>query len=150
VTPRTTKLKDASKPKQTDKVKTTLGKLAAADQALTRLAQRALPTKPAYHIAKLARLASVEIELFYKQRNDLIKELGEERDTTPQEKMMGHQAKVMQVLPANEETYQARLQELSDIEVTLPWAPIDLEALGELVIMPADIIALGALLKDAA
>lgn len=143
-------LAEVTKHTPKDSVTILLGKLAAADAALARLANLQLPIKAAYHVAKLGRLAAQEIEIFYEQRNALIKELGEEREATPAEVATGRQGRVMAVLPANHETFTARLKELTDHEVTIPWGPIDPAILGERLITPADLIALGPLMKDPA
>lgn len=124
-------------------IPTTLGTLAAAAPALGRLAAQPLPVKAAYTVAKLLKLAGVEIDHFTELRNAMIRELGEERD--------GAEGKVVQVKPEHVETFTARLTELAAITVTLNWTPIDLAALPDTItVSPADLLALGPLVTDPA
>jgi len=119
-------------------ITTTLGTLAAAAPALGRLAAQALPITAAYRVAKLTKLAGVEIDHFTDLRNAMIKELGEEHpsDAGP----------VVQVKPEHVATFTARLTELAGVEVTLAWTPIDLASLPDTITLsPADLLALGPL-----
>jgi len=129
-------------------ITTTLAHLVSAEVALAKLGARPLPPKAAYHVAKLARLAGQEIEIFREKRNALIKELGNERDATDAEKAQGYVGQVMQVKPEHEKAFHARVRELGEIEVTLPWAPIDLVMLGDQPITAGDLLALGPLLTE--
>lgn len=139
-------LAEVKKHTPKDAVTTTLRQLVEAELALARLTARSLPTKTAYHIAKLARLAGQEIEIFRDKRHALIKELGAERDATPEEKAAGNPDRVFQVKPENNEDFQKRIKELGDIEVTIPWRPVTLSMLADQTITAADIITLGDLL----
>lgn len=124
-------------------ITTTLGTLAAAAPALGRLAAQALPITAAYRVAKLTRLAGVEIDHFTDLRNAMIKELGEEKpsDAGP----------VVQVKPEHVETFQARLTELAALDVTLAVDPLDLAALPDTITLsPADLLLLGPLVTDPA
>ncbi len=121
-----------------ESIKTTLGKLVAAGEALKRLSEKSLTPKIAYHVAKLARLAGPEIVSFQDRRIVLAKELGEAADDKGS----------WTVRPENVSVFNERIKELADIEVTLAYGPLDLEPLGN--ITPADIIALGDLLKEPA
>lgn len=138
-------LAEVKKHTPKDAVTSTLRQLVEAELALARLAARQLPAKPAYHIAKLARLVGQEVAIFRDKQNALIKELGAERDATPAEKAAGHPDRVFQVTPENQPDFATRIKELGDIEVTLPWKPIDLSMLGDQTISAADIMALGDL-----
>lgn len=131
-----------------DSVVTTLGQLLEAQVALARLSAKPLPTKQAYHIAKLARLVAQEVDLFNQQRNALIKELGDERDPTAVEQAAGQIGRVMQVKTEHQAAFFTRAKELADLEVTIPWRAINLAEIENLVISAADINALGALVTD--
>lgn len=131
-----------------DSVVTTLGALLEAQVALARLSAKPLPTKQAYHIAKMARLVAQEVDIFNQRRNDLIKELGEERDPTAAEQAAGHIGKMRQVKPELQTVFHARITEFAAIEVTIPWRPINLAEISDLVISAADINALGDLVSD--
>lgn len=136
-----------SEPKNV--VVTTLGQLLEAQLALARLSAKPLPAKHAYHIAKIARLVDQEVAIFYQQRNDLIKELGEERIATAAEQAAGHIGKVMQVKPERHADFHARVKEFATLEVTIPLRAIDLTDITDLAISASDINALGDLVKVA-
>lgn len=129
-------------------ITTTLGALAAGDQALARLAALRLPVKAAYHIAKLTRLVAEEVAHFHAERMALIRELGVTRAPTPEEQARGQAGAVVQVAPEHVETFQARIQELAAIEVTIAWGPISLALLDGQSIAPADLMALGNLIVE--
>ena len=125
--------------------KTTLGQLLAAEPALARLADLRIPVKPAYHLAKLLKLVRVEIQQFHEQRHAVVRELGVEREPTGAERAQHGPGAVMEVAPGNLPEFRRRLDELSAIEVTLPWTPIDIASLGAVDISAGDLDALGPL-----
>lgn len=131
-------------------ITTTLAQLAAAEPALARLAAVPAPAKVAYHVAKLVRLVGVEVKFFHERRNALISDLGEERPATEAERAQGHQGTVMQVKADQVAAFTSRLTELGDVGVTITWGALDLAAIPDLTITPADLLALGPLVTDAA
>jgi hypothetical protein len=121
-------------------VKTTLGELVTAEPALNRLLEAKLPVKVAYHVAKVARLMKQETAYFNKEREALIRELGEET------MIDGQQA--IQVSPAKTAEFSRRLTEIASIEVSLDVRPIALNDV-TVEISGADVLALGPLLEAA-
>lgn len=129
------------------KVETTLGKLVGAGDALGRLTQHSLPMKPAYHIAKLARLASDEIKVYHDKRQALVKELGEERDANPLERAQGN-LKVFEVKTENLKKFTDAMNELAEIAVTVAWGPVPVKWLEAISITPSDLIMLEPVLTE--
>ena len=124
-------------------ITTTLGTVAAAEDALRRLSSERLPVKTAYALSKLVRLAAPEAEHFRSQRLALIRELGAERAITPAERAAGLQGPtVFQVKPEHVEAFTARLNDLGAIPVEIAWNPIALSQLDGATITTADLIAL--------
>jgi hypothetical protein len=60
-----------------------------------------------------------EVKYFHTEREDLIKELGEERDPTELEKQNGQVAKITEVSPTNYKEFITRLNEIANIQVEL-------------------------------
>ena len=106
------------------KVETTLGAFVHAEPALHRTLTAALAAKARYHAVKLAKLVFAEIKHFTDERDRLIKELGEEREPTPEEIARGVTGKVTAVVPEHAAEYRARLKELLDVPVTIAWGPL--------------------------
>ncbi len=137
-------------PAQTAKtVTTTLGKLVGVEQALGRLAQQQLPGKVSYHVAKMARLVGQEAKHFHDTRQAAIKELGEERDATDLEKAHGH-TRVNEVTPANVPAFNARMDDLAAVSVTIDWAPIHVAWLETLSLTPNDLLLMEPVLTEEA
>jgi hypothetical protein len=126
-------------------ITTTLAHLVNAEPALARVAQLKLPVKVAYHLAKLVHLVQSETRLFYAQRTTFIKKLGVERDPTEDEAKRNGGQKITEVTADNLPEFLRRLDELGQVSVTLPWGPLDLEAVADLDIPASDLIELGPL-----
>ena len=126
-------------------IRTTLGVLAGAEHALNRLATRQLPLKAAYHLTKLVKLTAEELKFFYDSRNEAVKELGTERETTPAERAAGQGPTVLAVTPENMPEFSKRMNELAAVEAALAWGPLDLTPLTALVISAEELAQLGPL-----
>jgi hypothetical protein len=124
----------------------TLGALVDAEPALAKLTSVKLDAKTRYHAVKLARLVAAETKHFSEQRHDLVKELGEEREPTGAERARFGPDKISEVKPAQLLEFRARIKELADVSVTIPWGPVTssmLESYPEFT--GADMLALGPL-----
>jgi hypothetical protein len=119
-------------------INTTAGKLKVAEDAIARLTQASLPAKAAYHICKLARLASQEMKFFEEQRVKLVQELGtvHENGTTTVDD------------PEKLKAFQDKYTELTELNVEIDWFPITISMLETVQITPGDLMALGPLLED--
>jgi hypothetical protein len=129
----------------TTTVRTTLGQLVAADAALARLAQLALPVKAAYHLKKLRALAGAELKLFYEQRLELAKMFGTPRAPTPDESARLGPSDVYDVQGPALGAFNEKFAELCDVQVQLACGPFELSWLGELPVTTVDLEALGLL-----
>ena len=116
-------------------IETTLGHLLHAVEALRRLSELRLPVKTAYHLSKLLGLVLAETNHFEAERLKWVAEFSEP----------GAPPNQRRVTEANMAAFQARMQELVDLPVTIPWQPIDLAALGAAEVTGADLLALGPL-----
>jgi hypothetical protein len=120
-------------------IETTLGQLADAEPALTRLGAEKLPFQAAYQIAKLAKAVAEETKHFYEQRNALVKEYGERKPGGgPDEIQVGP---TMTTWP----TFVAKVSELVTVSATIPQAPLDLTGIEGLSIAATDLLLLGPL-----
>jgi hypothetical protein len=117
-----------------------------AQPALQRLGAEKLPIKVAYNLARLMRVIQPELDDFYKQRNDLVKQYGVTRPATDAERTQ-HGDEVTEVPKDKIEEFRNEINELADEKITLDREPLKLGA-NFPDISAADIIALGALLAD--
>lgn len=120
----------AKKVSTSGEIKTTLGKLAAAERGLTAIGELDLRGTKLYHAAKLQRLATAEISIFAEKKHAIIKELGEQRGES------------MFVKTENLEQWQTRIKELAAIEVSIAWAPLKVADLGDAALKASDYNAL--------
>lgn len=125
-------------------IRTTLGVLVDAEEALARMARLQLPLKVGYHVSKLAKLVRVETAHFQEKRTDLIKQLGDRREPTKAEASLG-QTEIYQVKRENNAEFKKKMDELAAIEVEIAWRPLRLNDLGDVCLAPADIILLDVL-----
>jgi hypothetical protein len=126
----------ATEPEQ-QTIRTTLGALCDAQNAIDRLAQIKLTDLPpetsmktAYHMKRLIDFARKHIRTFNDLHGKLIKELGEPRDPTTAERRTNGGQKVWQVKPDNADAFVAQVGQLREQEVTIAWRPLDLRDLG--------------------
>lgn len=116
------------------RIDTTLGALVEGAEALRRLVALPLGMAPSYHLSKLVRLIEIELAIFNERRESLVKELGQPLDG---------QSDSFRVPPEQARAFGARLKELCEIPVAVPWGPFDLSALGaDHKITAADLLAL--------
>lgn len=117
--------------KQQPQIETTLGSLERGLPALksvaTKIQDKDVPAKVKYHVGKLCRLVDVEIETFDKMRTDLVKELGDQRDPTPEERAAGKLDKVYQVKAENGDEFVRRYRDAESVRVTIQWGPIQVD-----------------------
>lgn len=125
-----------------DTISTTLGSLVVAEPALQLLAKLELPERTAYHVAKLLRLVSPELKHFHEKREAYIKEYGEERETTAEEKAAGMGERVTSVTDEKREAFIAKVEELALVPVELAWRPIKISALTGSKLKAEDILPL--------
>jgi hypothetical protein len=145
-------------------IKAKLGELLPSEAALQHLLTVPVSVRLGYDISKIFGLVWNETEIFRSRHNALVKELGAAREPTPEEAAAG-QKMILTVTPENQKQFEERLEavgnELKDIEVTIPWAPLRLEAFEKLTASEADIcgpyktygrlfVALGSLVSEEA
>ena len=121
-------------------IDTTLGTLAGAESALTRLSEDKLPYQTAYSVAKVLRAVSEELRHFHEERNKLVREYGEPGEP-PEE------VKILPTSP-NWAAFRNEFEELAAVKVTLPVDPLDLTTISNLTIAPLDLLQLGPLIKE--
>lgn len=128
-------------------IETTIGALVDAEPTLLKLTGVKLDAKTRYHAVKLLKLVSAETkEHFYEPRQAAFKEFGSEREPTTSERLKLGPAPVIEVPSANVAAFQARLKELADVPVTIPWGPITSTMLDPYTeFTGADMLALGPL-----
>ena len=110
---------------------TTMGQMADAEPALSRLLSEKLPLKTSYALTRLSRLAGEELKQWHEKRTALITEHGTE----------GAEAGTYVVTPgmAGFEAFVAAMTELAAVEVELAWSPVSMDAMGDVTITPADL-----------
>lgn len=127
--------KEMSKPLS---IKTTIGVLVGAEQALQNICALRLGATSAYHLKKLARLVVEETRHFYSERDALLKEFGTKNGNGWE-------------LKSDSERwpeFAERMKDLVAVEVEIAWRPIDLAMLGDEKVSAADLEALGPLLSE--
>jgi len=128
-------------------IDTTLGQLAEAEAAIGRLSSARMPFAAAYRVSKLAKAVTLELTHFHEQRTALVREYGEPRDATVAERAAGAEPIVIHVAPgsASWPAFLAKARELADVPVSLTVPAFDPATVPDLVIAPADLVALGPL-----
>lgn len=124
-------------------IRITLGRLVDAVPALKRLSDLPLAMQACYDASKLTRLVDAETTIFTEKVAALRQQLGEDRPATEAEVAQGAPATVRDVPLANRAAFAEKLTELAAVEVTIPWKPIDLTALGSERLTPAEMNLLG-------
>jgi hypothetical protein len=127
-------------------IKTTLGDLMNAEEALAFVETQVVPARTAYEIGRLIRLVTVETAHFKKEREALMRRLGLERPSTPEERLRGATATVITVSAEHWPEYVRQLEELAAVPVDIDAKPIRLESVPNL--RPSDVRTLGNLLID--
>lgn len=125
----------------------TLGQITDAEPALKTLSGLRLPIKSSYRIAKLLRTAQAELEIFRERRNDIIKELGEDRPTTGAERAQTGLDTITSVKAEKLAEFFQRETELRDIKVPLDWEPLEASILDGQSLTPGEVLALEPFLK---
>lgn len=124
-------------------IKTTLGELIEAEQALARVVTKeGFSFKTVYALTKMSRLVREETKIWWEQRNKLFERFGIERDSTPAEKPI-HGPKVREITADNSTEFLSLLKELNATEVKIEWNPIKSTDLPG--ITAGDILILGPL-----
>lgn len=131
-------------------IDTTIGPLVDAEPALARLVAMKLDAKLRYHAVKLSRLVASETKWhFAEPRLQAFKEFGVERDPTPAEMRLHGPDTIYDIAlatPENRAAYGARIKELRDVPVSIPWGPITSTMLDPYPeFTGADMLALGPL-----
>ena len=126
----------------------TLDKLVQAQIALRYIAQKELSIKHAYHLARLIDFVEIQTKPYFEKRNELIKKLGIERDTTQAEKDQQMGNTVFEVLPKNIEEFKAQEIELGSIEITVDKWLLTTEMFKDIKVSGWAIHALGNLIED--
>lgn len=101
----------------------TFRQLAEAIPALQALMKLPFPAQQSYHIAKLARLVDQEVKALNTQRDDLIKELGEDVTPSAEEQAKG-MSPYQRVKTEHLVSFRDREKELHAVEVTIPYGGI--------------------------
>ena len=129
------------------RIQTTIGALVEAEPALNKLAGMKLPAKTRYHVVKLAQLVRAELKWhFYDPRHEAFQEFGDKRDPTAAERTQFGPDPVLEVPPSKLAPFRARIRELTEVSVEIPWGPITAEMLEPCDdCTGADMLALGPL-----
>lgn len=98
---------------------TTLGALVNSEPVINELAKVRRSAKDRYHVGKLIEQVRKEVKHFNEERESLIVELGEERDTTLEEKKVGRGDKITAVPPEKFMEFITRLNEVAAVSVEL-------------------------------
>lgn len=114
-------------------IKTTFAKLQLVAPSLRALGALKLPVKAGYSVSKILRKTAEELELFDKQRIDLVKEHGSEVKDRPG---------IFSVHPDQMEAFSTAMQPLLDTEVEIGAHPVRFEDLGDVELEPAHLAAL--------
>lgn len=121
----------------------TLGQVVTAEPALARLAEdNKLPLQASYQMSKLLRAVGDELKHFHDARNKLVREYGAIPDGGTDADL-----KVEPTAPRWAE-FCAKVDELVAVQVSLAFNPIDLAAIPNLTIAPADLLRLAPLTKE--
>lgn len=131
-------------------MKTTMGALVQAEQVLAKLSQQTVSARTAYRLAKLTAAVRTDTKHFQEQRNELIKQLGEERQATDDERAASGEGTVIEVKAENRDAFVARLNELAAIEVSIEKWRLTLEDLEAFSLSSNDVLALGDLIEEPA
>lgn len=129
-------------------ISVTMGELLSAEPVLKRLVEVRLPaghSKLVYDVSRMLRLVSVETNHFETQRTTHIKELGKEREPTPQETANGVQGSVTSVTPEHWPEFVRRVEDMTTISIELDAQPLDLSRLDVYELSGADMMGLGPL-----
>lgn len=133
-------------------ISTTIGALVDAEAALARLTAVKLDAKTRYHAVKLARLVNAETkEHFQEPRLQAFKDFAVKRDPTPSERAQYGPESIYDIALAKPdaiEAFGARIKELREVPVVIPWGCITstmLENYPEFT--AADCLALGPLFE---
>jgi hypothetical protein len=129
-------------------VTVTLGQLVLAESALYRLASQPLAVKAAYRVGRLLKHVRAETATFHDQRTTFIKELGQERDVTPEEAKAGLQGPLMEVTPDHVAEFNTRMKDLAGIEMSLTDWLLTVDLLGDLKVTAVDMMLLDPLITD--
>jgi len=122
-------------------IDTTLGELLQVDEALVRVAAEKLPYAAAHRLDVIRRAVLPELKHFYDQRNALITELGEQRPSTPAERMAGARDTVATISPTSPQfvAFANRVAELAAVPVHLNVERFDPALAPKLEITPQDV-----------
>jgi hypothetical protein len=108
-------------------MKIQLRKIIDAKPALEKLLNYALPIKTAYGLKRLVRAVNSELTEFETERVALVKKLGQENEKGD-----------FNVKPDNVEVFTTDLNSLLDCEVDIPYEPIPISSLGDVLISPVE------------
>lgn len=124
----------------TSPITMTMAELDAAQPALTRLLAQRLPARAAYHLAKLARLLTADLQYLRDHRAALFQEFGQPSGTAPDGSTF------FTIPPEHRDAFGRRWREVMAVPVEIAWTPLAFDVLGE--ITPEDLLALGPLVAD--
>lgn len=121
----------------------TLGELADANTGLLGVLALELPSKTAYHVAKLARLANPDIREYFEQHKALVVKMGIEQKSSDE-----GDAATYKVAKDKLPEFNRQLNELRATPVTLAYGPITMTMLDGFNIAGAHLVSLGPLLLE--
>lgn len=114
--------------KKDSSIETTIGSLVKAEPALRAVTLLKLTGQTRYHVMKLARLVIAETrDHFHEPTRALREEFGVKRPPTGQELAAIGPGDVFDILiakPEKQAEFMARVRELENVRVTIPWGPI--------------------------
>jgi hypothetical protein len=98
-----------------------------------------LPVKSCYAIAKLLKLVAEETKHYHAEREVAFAAWSDPRPPKPGE--VGDEMR--EIRPEHMAAFTARMTELFELEVTIPWRPLDLATLGVPDFTPVEVFHLG-------
>lgn len=97
--------------------------------ALKDLSQTKLPIKISFRVSKLISQVQNELEIYEKQRVEIVKKLGEENPDGS-----------WQVKVENMPEYNKEVETLGDVDVTIDFEKIKIDELGQIIIEPKNLV----------
>lgn len=125
-----------------------IGALVQAERVLLQLAQQRVSFKATRHLDRLTTIVQAETALFHKTHDALVRELGQQRDVTPLEKVSGIEGPITEVSPENRDVFVAKITEMTSLDVPLEadaWL-LTAAVLDEFRLSREDLVALRPLL----
>jgi hypothetical protein len=114
-------------------------------EALKILGEQKLPIFTSFKISLFLKNVSPEVEIYEKERNKLMLELGKP-DKSKDEK--GNEIDIFKFEPEKGKEFTEKLTEILEVELSVNKPDISIKDLGNINIEPRHLVALGWLIKE--